>query len=239
MRKVEKERQKKHEEMAIIESKNEELQQLKEFYVTNEISNLPQIIDERKNDLVDKLTNFAKEHTKPVKWDKDGIAIDYGVIFSPITIQQYFFKSVNPINSIIPDYNAEKLSLIYEYYCYLIAEINDKIGNFPSSINSFCKLAGITQFQLKNIKNNSPDLALRIVAEKIFDEIGDNNITLAQMGLASEKTTIFKMQTQNEIIEKVQPNVNVNINQTIGEEEIQIITDRINKYGNLINKKGK
>lgn len=239
MRKVEKERNEKYDELEIIAENESNINELKEFYVSNEITNLPEIIEERKEKLVNDLVEFARKRTVPCKWDKEGDPLEYEVKFSPITIQQYFFKSVNPINSVIPDYNVEKLSLIYEYYCYLIAEINDKIGDFPSSINSFCKLAGITQNQLKMIKNSSPDLSLRTVAEKIFDEIGDNNITLAQMGKASEKTTIFKMKTQNEIVEKVQPNVNVNINQTLGEDQIDMIYNRINEYGRLVSKKGR
>src|SRR5574344_1296205 len=202
MRKVEIERNKRKEQENIIVDNQIQLKELENFYVSGTIDNLPKIIEEKKEKLVNEITEYTNKHNKPVKWDDEGNPIKFKMEYNPIVIQQYFFKSINTIHSIIPDYNAEKLALIYDYYCYLIAEVNDKIGNYPSSLNSFCKLSGLTISQLRNIKNNSYDEKLRIVAEKIYDEIGDTNITMAQMGIVSEKSTIFKLKTQNEIIEK-------------------------------------
>lgn len=239
MRKVEIERNERKKQENIIIDNQIQLKELENFYVSGTIDNLPQIIEEKKEKLVNEMEEYVNKHNTPIKWDDEGNPIKFKIEYNPIVIQQCFFKSINTIHSIIPDYNAEKLALIYDYYCYLIAEVNDKIGNYPSSLNSFCKLAGLTISQLRNIKNNSYDEKLRIVAEKIYDEIGDTNITMAQMGIVSEKSTIFKLKTQNEVIEKVQPNINVNITKTINEEEANNILDRIGKYGNLINKKGK
>lgn len=237
MRKKEKQSMQYQKEQNKIEDNQLVITELEKFYVSNTVDNLNEIIENKKNTLVQELVTFAEEHTKPCKWDKDGCVLEQRVFTSPMVIQQYFFKSVNNIHSIIPEYNSEKLALIYDYYCWLIAEVNDKIGPYPSSLNSFCKLAGLTISQLKSIKNSSYDDKLRTVAEKIYDEIGDSNITMAQMGMVSEKSTIFKLKTQNEIVEKVQPNVNINITKQIDEDEADAILKRIGKYGNLVNKK--
>ena len=47
------------------------------------------------------------------------------------------------------------------------------------------------------------------------------------MGLIKERTTQFKMQTQNEVVIKTTPNVNINITE---KPDLKLINDRISKY---------
>ena len=75
---------------------------------------------------------------------------------------------------------------------------------------------------------------MRTITEKIFDEIGDTNLTLSQLGKTNERSTIFKMKTQNEMVEKVQPKVNINI---VEQPDMTAINDRINKYKYFATKK--
>jgi hypothetical protein len=193
-------------------------------------------IQERKEELVKDMIKYADEHREAVKWDKDGCVLAKEVQINPLVISNYFFKPIIPISSQEPLYNAEKLGMVFDYYCELLYEVNDKIGNFPSSLTLFCKFAGITLNTLRRWKN-SDDYSMRVVVEKIYDQIGDENITMSQMGVVREKSTIFKMKSQNEITEKVQPNVNISV-KTV-DVDLDRINERLKQYSNFSNKKGK
>lgn len=214
-------------------SNQNKLRELEQMYVENKIDTMFESIEEKKEELVQEMINYAETHTKPVKWNKDGIPIGEKIEINPLVINNYFFKSIVPITSQEPEYNGEKLGMVFDYYCEILAEINDKIGNFPSSLTSFCKLAGITLQTLRNYRNSS-DYSLRVVADKIYDQIGDENITMSQMGVLRERSTIFKMKAQNEIVEKEQPKVNINITE---KPNMERIAERLNKYKAFATKK--
>jgi len=212
-----------------------ELRNLEQDFVDNKIMKMEDYINDRKEKLCDELMQFANDHTVPSAWDKDGDPIAYKTVVKPLVINNYLFKSICPINSVEPIYNAEKLGMVFDYYNYLVAEINDKIGDYPSSLTSFCKLAGITLNTLRQYKN-SDDLNMRIIAEKIYDQIGDENMTLGQLGIVKERTTMFKLRSQNELTEAQRPSVNINITDKI---DTNVIEDRIGKYAKFIDKKSK
>lgn len=217
-----------------IQKKNQnELRDLEKIFSGEKIDVMLKEIEKHKEKLVTEMINYAENHREPTKWDRDGCPLEYSVKFSPLVINNYFFKSIVPIGSIEPEYNAEKLALVFDYYCELLAEVNDKIGHFPSSLTSFCKMAGITLSTLRSYKN-SADLNMRIITEKIYDQIGDTNITMSQLGMVNERSTIFKMKSQNEIVEKVQPTVSINIVETPDMDQIE---DRISKYKVFAGKK--
>lgn len=225
----------KEKNLQIQTSNQNKLRELEQMYVENKIDTMFDDIEKKKQELVADMIKYANEHTKPVKWNKDGVPIGEKIEINPLVINNYFFKSIVPITSQEPQYNAEKLGMVFDYYCEILAEINNKIGNFPSSLTSFCKLAGITLVTLRNYRNSS-DYSLRVVAEKIYDQIGDENMTMSQMGVVRERTTIFKMKAQNEIVEKEQPKVNINITE---KPDMERIEERLNKYKMFANKKGK
>lgn len=214
------------------------LRELEQFYNTNIVDTMFQDIEKRKQELVQDMIKYHDEHLVPCKWDKEGNELSYEVDINPVVINNYFFKSIVPITSQEPMYNAEKLGMVFDYYCDILAEVNDKIGNFPPSLTSLCKLAGITTATLRNYKN-SDDLNMRIVANKIYDQIGDDNLTMGQMGIVKDKMTIFKLKSQNEMVEKVQPNVNINLNQGMTEEDMKRIEEKLSRYKNFANKKEK
>lgn len=225
----------KEKKLEIQRKTQNDLRELEQMYVESKIDNMFDNIEQKKQELVADMVEYANKHTKPVKWNKDGIPIGKKIEINPLVINNYFFKSIVPITSQEPLYNGEKLGMVFDYYCEILAEINDKIGNFPSSLTSFCKLAGITLQTLRNYKNSS-DYSLRVVAEKIYDQIGDENITMSQMGVVKERSTIFKMKAQNEIVEKEQPKVNINITE---KPDMERIEERLNKYKIYATKKGK
>ncbi len=216
-----------------IDNQNK-LRKLEEFYVTGKVDDMLVEIENQKKKIVDEIIDYANRNTKPTKFDKDGDPVQYGIDVKPIVIQNYFFKSIVPLSSSMPIYNAEKLALVYDYYNFIISEVNDKIGNYPSSLTSFCKLAGITLGELRSYRN-SPDINMQTIVDKIYDDIGDSNLTMGQLDIAKSTTTLFKLKAQNEMVEKVQPKVNINIVETPDKDAIQ---EKIEKYKEFIGKKG-
>lgn len=207
--------------------------QLEKFYTEGKVEDILSNLEKRKKELVDDMINYAQEHKKPIKWNKDGIPIRFKVDFNPFVVENVFFKSIVPIGCQEPDYNAEKLSLAYDFYCQLLVEVNNNIGQYPASLTSFCHFAGITLNTLRQYRN-SPDLAMRTITEKIYDQIGDTNVTMSQLGIVKERSTLFKLKSQNELVEKEQPKVNINI---VEAPDMQRIEERINKYKSFADKK--
>lgn len=220
-------------EIEKIEQKNE-LTKLEEFYVTGKVSDLSAKIKEQEEKIAEEIAEYSKSHYEAVKWSRDGDPIEYAVKYSPIVVTNRFFKSIIPLNSVEPEYTPERLSLVFDYYCYILAEVNDQIGYFPSSLTSFCKMAGITTNTLRQMKNSS-DLNMRIIVEKIYDQIGDENLTMAQLNVAKERSTLFKLKSQHEMVEKVQPSVHINITEKPDYDKIQA---KLNKYKVFADKKG-
>lgn len=197
-----------------------QVQDLEQFFVNGTVLDVNDKLEELKEQKVNEMIEYAKAHEKPI-FNKDGDVIAVRVDMNPLVVNNVFFKTINPLGNKIPMYNAEKLALIYDYYLYLVTEVNDKIGNFPSSIPSFCKLAGISTKDLREYRR-SADIDMRNIVEKIYDEIGDNNLSMAQLGMVKGTPTQFKMKTQNEMVEKQQPNVNITYKEVIN-------TDRMDK----------
>ena len=228
-------KKKKNENYEIEVANRNDLRDLEQSFINDKVSNMMTAVEAKKEELVKEMILYAEKNTKPCKWNKEGDPIAYKTIVNPLIINNYFFKPIIPITSQEPIYNAEKLGMVFDYYCDLLAEVNDKIGYFPSSLTSFCKLAGITLATLRNYRY-SDDLSMRIVVEKIYDQISDENITLSQLGNVRERSTIFKLKSQNELVEKEQPKVSINITEKPDYDRIQ---ERLNKYKNFANKKGK
>lgn len=220
-----------------IQKQNQnDLRELEQFYTTNKVDTMFEHIDIQKEKIVNEITVFAETNRKPTDWNEFGEPIAFTMKeMNPLVINNYFFKPITPITCQEPVYNAEKLGMVFDYYCFVLAQVNDKIGYYPSSLTSFCKLAGITLNTLRNYRS-SQDYNMRVVAEKIYDQIGDDNITMSQMGIVKERSTIFKMKSQNEMVEKQQPKVNVNITEM---PDIGRITERLNQYKNFTAKKDK
>ena len=219
-----------------IQKQNQnDLRELEQFYTEGKVDTMLATIQEKKDELVKEMIKYHDTHLKECKWDKEGKPINWKVDINPLVINNYFFKPITPIGCQEPVYNAEKLSMVFDYYCEILAEVNDKIGSYPSSLTSFCKLAGITFNTLRNYRN-SDDYNMRVIAEKIYDQIGDENVTMSQMGVVRERSTIFKMKSQNEMVEKVQPQVKVNVNTEI---DLNKINERLDKYKRFASKKDK
>lgn len=174
--------------------------------------------------------NYASNHLKNVYFK--GEVIDTYVEVNPIIITNTFFKPIVPFNS-NPSYNSYQIGRIYEFYQELLALINEEIGAFPSSLTLFCRFIGMTLQDFKDLRN-SEDENMRIVVQKIIDDVDEANISMAQTGTAKERTTLFKLKAQNEMVEKNPPKVNVNIKANIDDNRIK---GNILEYQEFLGKK--
>lgn len=191
---------------AIMVENKANLRELESQYVDSVIDNLPKLVEEKKKEITDKLIDY-QENCKIKKYDKKGN--EYNVLnTNPLVIQNYFFKSINPISSIEPKYNAEKLGIVWDLYEDMVGLLNLNIGTVIPNLTTFCKVAGITLTTFKAYRNSS-DENMRILTEKIDDICFDGNVTLAQMGMVSERSTMFRMKSEQERVEKERPVVHI------------------------------
>lgn len=178
---------------------------------------------------VQEIELYAKTHTKP-KFDKNGNKIDVYVDYNPLVVAEKFFKRLYKPKEGVILYTSEQLKEFYELYRELVMEVNDKIGTFPTSLPTFCKLIGITVEVLKQYRETS-NLEMKKTIDTIYDEINDDNLFLSQLGQASEKSTIFKLKSINEVTEKKAPNVNVNLKGVINQAKYDA---KLEKYQDLL-----
>lgn len=203
----------------MLQNKNE-LKNLEQAYIDNKILEMPKYLEEQKKKITKEIIKYAEEHENKL---------------NPLVITNYFFKPITNISCVEPMYSPEQLGLMFDYYCHIVAEINEKIDFFPTSLTSFCKLCSLTLNTLRTYRNSS-DYNMRIIVEKIYDQIGDENLTMSQMGIVNERSTIFKLKSQNELVEKEQPKINVSIVEKPNFDEIEA---KIRQYNQFSAKKEK
>lgn len=197
-----------------------DLRTLESMYVNSKIDNLEEIAKEKRDKLADELTEY-KENILETKRTKDGE--EYQVPnLNPLVIQSYFFKSINPIGSREPEYNAEKLAIVFELYMDILTNVNIYIGEFIPNISSFCTFAGITTSTFNNYKR-SADIDMRTICEKINDYCFNSNVSLAQKGNVSEKSTIYRMKVEQDKSEKAEPQIHIHANDL----DLGMVKDRL------------
>lgn len=179
-----------------------------------------------------KIVDYQEKHTKPVYFK--GEIINYETEVNPNILTNMFFKPIVPLTTQII-YNGEQLALLYEYYNDLIYKINDNIGAFPSSLSLFCRFIGLTIEDFKRLKENGNEVT-QMVVKKIIDDVDESNLSMAQAGNLKERTTLFRLKAQNEMVEKVAPKVNVNAKINIDDDRIK---GNILDYQEFLGKKGK
>ena len=190
-----------------------DLRTLESMYVNSKIDNLEEVVEEKKNELAAKLIEY-KIKVQDGTFD--------GSNLNPLVIQSYFFKSITPIQSREPEYNAEKLGIVFELYSEIITEVNIELGEFLPTISGFCTFAGITTATYKNYRKSS-DIDMRTVCEKISDYCFDSNISLAQKGKLSEKSTIYRMKVEQDKSEKSEPQIHIHANDL----DLGMVKDRL------------
>lgn len=177
------------------------------------------------------IATYAEKHLKNVYFK--GEKIDEYIEINPAIITNVFFDPIVPLTTKIK-YDGEQLAKLYDYYKELILQINANLGAFPSSLTLFCRFIGLTLDDFKEMKNDANE-TVRLVVQKIFDDIDDANLSMAQTGNIKEKPTLFRLKAQNEMIEKPTPKVNVNIKASLDDNRIK---GNILDYQDFLGKKG-
>lgn len=211
-----------------------ELQTLEKMFVENKIDNLEELVSQK---MAEFQLNMTKIEMKAItiKTDEDGNETE---VFdkkyrNPVVLNEYLLKSINPYKNITPEYTAESLNAVFELYCTIIAETNAKLGTLAPSISSFCKFAGISSNIFKSYKS-SPDDDLRNLIDIIEDYCYDTNVAMSQSGFIKERSTVYRMKSEQEKMEKEQQKVIINTKSVnIGEvqEKIKRIQE-LKKYNN-------
>lgn len=220
-----------------LKEKNKEIQKqnqmqvrnLEEFYVNGKVENMLQMVEERKKEIVDEMIEFQEKYVQ-LKMDKYG---NEEKIVNPYLISTYFFKSINPLYSKNPVYNAEKLSIVWELYMYLVEQVNMQIAPFQPTLTHFAKFAGISLQTITNYRNCG-DEDMMNVCEKIYDECFNGNVSLAQTGILKEKTTMSRMKIENQVVEKAQPQVSVNLEANVDLNEINKRLEEIKRFNTKV-----
>ncbi|MGN1301523.1 MAG: hypothetical protein ACI4U9_03255, partial [Clostridia bacterium] len=145
--------------MIELEKKNEVIQ-LEKFCVNATLDNLDDIIAQKEEELVNKIDEYQKLMTVEVR-DEYGEIIEYKEKpYNPYLVSTFFFKSINPLSNIEPQYSSEKLAAVWNIYMYLIEQVNINIGPFQPTLSHFAKFAGISTYTLKTYRN-SPDIQMQ------------------------------------------------------------------------------
>ena len=100
------------------------------------------------------------------------------------------------------------MGIVWQLYEEMVGVINAKIGTLVPNLSSFCSFAGIRLSTFKQYKQ-SVDEDMRVVVEKIEDGCFDSNLTLAQMGYIKERSTVYRMKSEQERIEKESPTIHI------------------------------
>lgn len=204
----------------IIVNNKLELKELEQFYVDGKVEGLSNAIKELKEEKVKEIIEFSERYDKRI---------------NPLIITNYFFKSVNPLGSKTPLYSPEQLAIFFDYYAFLVTQVNANIGDYLPTLTGFCKFIGISTGVLRNLKNSS-DADMREIVNKIYDEIGEENLMFSQMGYTKERSTLFRLKAEHEMVEKAQPNVNITYKEVINTDKID---SKLAKYKELLDKKDK
>ncbi|MEG1506034.1 MAG: hypothetical protein RR478_00900 [Bacilli bacterium] len=191
----------------ISESLKNDVRVLENFYINSQIDNLEEIVQAKKEELVYKISKFNEDMEKTII-DKNGEEKTIKKRLNPLIINNYFFKSINPLISKEPLYTAEKLGIVWELYSYLIARVNEEYEDIIPTVTNFSKFAGISLATLKSYKRSN-DLDMRVVLEKIEDSCFDTNVTFAQTNKLSTRATMYRMEIEQDKVKKDNPQIHI------------------------------
>lgn len=217
-----------------LEKKNEVVA-LEKFCVSATLDNLDDLMLQKEQELVNKLQEYQKLMTVEIKNDYGEVIDTIRKDYNPYLVSTFFFKSINPLSNIEPQYSSEKLAAVWSLYMHFIEQVNINVGPFQPTLSHFAKFAGISTYTLKSYRN-SADIQMQTIANKIFDETFDSNVLLAQNKILSNRSTELRVKVENEVQEKPQVKVNVNVNQEV---DLNQISARLNEISNFSKAKSK
>ena len=203
-------RKKENKTEKIIEDldKRQDVEMLEKFYITGMVDNLPTLVNERKNNIVEEILNYRDQHSI-TKYDKDGNEVGKIVNVPPFVVANYFFRSITNLQNIEPKYNGEQLSILWDLYTDIVINVNLHLCEFTPTMSHFCRYIGVTTAGFRKMKD-SPDEGIRVIANKIFDALYDENVKMAELNKHNPRATTFRMKSEMGVVEKEAPKVIVN-----------------------------
>lgn len=207
MRKTEK--AKKTDEIIEEFKTKQEIVELQKFYVNSQLDNIAELVEARKNKLVKDIDEYKMLYQEDIL-DSDGFPTGKTKIpITPHVLSTYFFRSINNLHNIEPQYSGEHLSVLWDLYSDMVNEVNIKLTEFTPNLSHFCRFIGISTTGFKKLKKSS-DEGIRTVAEKIYDYFYDEAVTMAQLKKHNSRAMVFRMKSELERVEKEVPQVVVN-----------------------------
>lgn len=197
---------------------------LEKFYVDAQIDNLPDIVEEQKNNIVNRIAEYKEKYAK---YETDKLGNDHLVV-NNFVISNYFFRSINNLQNIEPKYSGEHLSILWNLYLYMVEQVNLNLCEFTPNISHFCKFIGITTVGLKKMLK-SPDEGIQIVVQKIYDTCYDERMTMSETGKFNARATTFRMKSEMNINEKEAPQIVINT-KSIDFDSISKRLNELNKF---------
>lgn len=210
-----------------------EIVELQKFYVNSQLDNIKDLVEARKNKLIKDIMDYKDLHSEDIL-DKDGYPTGRKRFsIAPHTVSNYFFRSINNLHNIEPQYSGEHLSILWDLYSDMVDEVNINLTEFTPNLSHFCRFIGISSSGFKKMKNSSDD-NIRIVAEKIYDYFYDGAVTMAQLKKHNSRAMVFRMKSELERMEKEVPQVTIN-NTTVDLDEFNKRLQELQNFDRRVN----
>lgn len=186
----------------------QDIVKLENFYVTGQLENLPLLVQQRKEDIVNEIMNYKEKHIEE-KYDKDGNVISTKIVITPFIVSNYFFRSITNLQNIEPQYSGEQLSILWDLYNDIVMNVNMYLCEFTPTLSHFCKYIGVTTSGFKKMKNSS-DEGIKVVVTKIIDNLYDENVKMAELDKHNARATVYRMKSELDKVERETPQVTIN-----------------------------
>lgn len=198
--------------LAIMEAKKEVLEQ--------SMLDLPKFLEEKNKEIVKEIAKIPR--------DEGGLPMGTP---APIIINA-LSKGMN-FAGVTPKYNAQTLYLAFEHFKEAVDNINREIAFIPSK-QSLASYLGISVTTL-NMYKKSQDPYLREQAEIIEDYLIESSLMSSQMGVAKEKSTMFRLKAEKVGfgIKEAQSNVQIEVKKTTVLSKEEMI-DKLKSTGAII-----
>lgn len=211
-----------------------EIVELQKFYVNGQLENVKDLVEIRKNKLLKDITEYKLLHEEEVLDSKGKPTGKTKLKIAPHTLSHYFFRSINNLHNVEPQYSAEHLSILWDLYSDMVDEVNIRLTEFTPNLSHFCRFIGISSTAFKKLKN-SADEGIRVVAEKIYDYFYDGAVTMAQLGKHNARAMTYRMKSELERMEKEAPQVIVNTT-TVDLDAFNKRISELQKFGSRVEK---
>lgn len=152
-------------------------------YYADAKANLPEIIKEKKRELVLKMEEYMLEN--------DVKTVPYSRVYQLMSSGNIYNRT---------KYSSEELSIAFEVFKSITADISAKNYKHTPTKQNFCAFIGISTVTFDNYRT-SDDLELVEVVNRIDDYLTDVQLTMAQNNILNPTVTLFRTKVEHNYIE--------------------------------------